>query len=124
MQIELGFNGTLRITYLNMEILSGLAGLSRGQGTPEGFDESDLSAYTGDAPSEALRVLPESTVAFSGSFGGSVTPASTTYLVSNSTDVAVGWSASMAEGRSSVRRLRPVGLSGQSRCLGLFGLEH
>jgi len=44
-QIELFFNGIIRITHLQIDDAGGLAGLSEGFGTPEDFYESDLSAY-------------------------------------------------------------------------------
>jgi len=42
-QIEMFFDGRIRITYLHVDASRGLAGLSRGLGLPLGFDESDLS---------------------------------------------------------------------------------
>lgn len=45
-QIEMFFDGRIRITYLQMDADSGLAGVSRGDGLPFGFDDSDFSAYT------------------------------------------------------------------------------
>jgi hypothetical protein len=44
-QIEMFFDGRIRITYLHLDALRGLAGLSRGQGLPFGFDESDFGSY-------------------------------------------------------------------------------
>jgi len=44
-QVEMFFNGTIRITWLNVGTAYGLAGLSEGEGTPGDFAESDLSAY-------------------------------------------------------------------------------
>jgi len=44
-QIELFFDGRIRITYLRLDAVDGLAGLSRGFGVPGDFVESDLSAY-------------------------------------------------------------------------------
>jgi hypothetical protein len=41
-QIELFFDGSLRITYLAIAARDGLAGLSRGTGMPQDFNESDL----------------------------------------------------------------------------------
>jgi hypothetical protein len=42
-QIEMFFEGTIRITYLNIDAADGLAGLSDGNGLPADFLESDLS---------------------------------------------------------------------------------
>lgn len=44
-QIELFFDGRIRITYLSVAAHDGLAGLSQGFGVPEGFLESDLTGY-------------------------------------------------------------------------------
>lgn len=42
-QIEMFFDGTIRITYLALAATDGLAGLSRGLGVPPDFVQSDLS---------------------------------------------------------------------------------
>ena len=44
-QIEMFFDGTLRITYGQIDALDGLAGLSAGNGVPETFFLSDIAAY-------------------------------------------------------------------------------
>ena len=44
-QIELFFDGKVRITLLSIAATDGLIGLSRGTGTPSGFVESNFSAY-------------------------------------------------------------------------------
>jgi hypothetical protein len=44
-QIEMFFNGVIRITWLGISANDGLAGLSEGAGVPEHFGESDLSEY-------------------------------------------------------------------------------
>ncbi|MBX7209074.1 MAG: M36 family metallopeptidase [Verrucomicrobiaceae bacterium] len=45
LQIELFFDGRIRITHLGIAATAGLVGLSRGTGTPADFTESDFSAY-------------------------------------------------------------------------------
>jgi len=55
-QIEMFFDGTLRLTHLDIGIGDGLAGLSRGEGTPTDFAESNLNDY----PSCFFLSLPES----------------------------------------------------------------
>jgi len=45
-QIELFFGGRIRITNLDMASTDGIAGLSAGNGVPDPFIPSDLSAYT------------------------------------------------------------------------------
>jgi hypothetical protein len=49
-QIEMFFNGQIRISWLAIEATDGLAGLSDGLGIPPNFTESDLSAYGVCAP--------------------------------------------------------------------------
>jgi RHS repeat-associated protein len=46
-QIEMFFDGMIRITYLGIDAMDGIAGLSSGGGLPDGFMESDLNAYGG-----------------------------------------------------------------------------
>ncbi len=44
-QIEMFYNGRIQITWLRIEVSLGLIGISEGNGTPAGFEESDLSEY-------------------------------------------------------------------------------
>lgn len=44
-QMEMFFDGQIRLTWLNVNAEGGLAGLSAGLGTPANFTESDLSGY-------------------------------------------------------------------------------
>ena len=44
-QIELFYDGRIRVTYLAMSSTDGIAGLSEGLGLPAPFLESDLSEY-------------------------------------------------------------------------------
>ena len=44
-QIDLFFDGRVRISYLDIEATNGLVGLSRGEGLPTDFVESDFSEY-------------------------------------------------------------------------------
>ncbi|MFT5050015.1 MAG: subtilisin family serine protease [Chlamydiales bacterium] len=44
-QIEMFFNGRIRVTYQDMASLDGVAGLSAGNGIPDPFIPSDLSEY-------------------------------------------------------------------------------
>jgi len=55
-QIEMFFDGTLRLTHLGIATEDGLVGLSRGTGIPPEFAESDLSGY----PACFFLSLPES----------------------------------------------------------------
>ncbi|MDM8525452.1 serine protease [Desulfococcaceae bacterium HSG8] len=58
-QIEMFFDGVIRITYLEISADDGIAGLSGGDGIPQGFSESDLSGYGSCGPSLSLDI-PES----------------------------------------------------------------
>lgn len=60
-QIELFFDGRIRITYLAMEAQDGLAGLSPGGGVPLGFVEMDLSDARECLPPLQLVVPVEAT---------------------------------------------------------------
>jgi len=44
-QVEMFFDGKIRMTWLGIDATSGLAGLSRGMGVPAGYLPSDLTAY-------------------------------------------------------------------------------
>ena len=44
-QVEIFYNGTIRLTFLNISVGDGLVGLSKGYGLPPYFVESDLSEY-------------------------------------------------------------------------------
>ena len=49
-QVEMFFDGRLRVTYLTLNCLKNLVGLSAGTGVPPAFVESDLSAYAACPP--------------------------------------------------------------------------
>ena len=40
------FNGYIRITWLSMDILNGIVGVSKGLGEPADFEESNMDNYT------------------------------------------------------------------------------
>ncbi len=99
-QIELFFDGRIRITHLQVDSFDGLSGLSKGLGIPADFMQSDLSAYAacdtsytiagsvtapGGAPLEGVTLngLPGNpvtdangvySVVVPGGFSGTVTP--------------------------------------------------
>ena len=54
-QMELFYDGRIRFTYLKLDARTGIVGLSRGNGIPPGFIESDFSAYPICMPPLALR---------------------------------------------------------------------
>lgn len=59
-QIEMFFNGVIRITYLEISLNYCVAGLSGGNGLPQGFFESDLDSYALCNPPNRLFIdLPE-----------------------------------------------------------------
>ena len=54
-QIEMFFDGMIRITWLNLDAADGLSGISQGGGVPADFLESNLSAYLcGEIPEGVL----------------------------------------------------------------------
>lgn len=60
-QIELFFDGTLRLTYLAIAASDGLVGLSAGGGQPPSYLESDFSAYPGCSDPLVVTLPPEAT---------------------------------------------------------------
>ena len=57
-QIELFYDGRIRLTHLATGSTGGLVGLSRGDGTSTGFIESDLSGYGSCMPPLKVSVSP------------------------------------------------------------------
>ncbi len=55
-QVELFFNGIIRITYLDIPPTKGIVGLSRGNGISKNFFESDLSSYPYCTPYLSLSI--------------------------------------------------------------------
>jgi len=55
-QFELFFDGRIRLTWLGIDATDGLVGLSKGEGIPEDFLESDMSAYAYCLPRRTLTV--------------------------------------------------------------------
>jgi hypothetical protein len=96
-QIEMFFDGTIRITCLRIDATDGLIGLSAGQGIPAGFTESDFSSYALCLPPDALAVTPGPGLVSQGYEGGPFTPASTTYTLSNVSTNALIWSAAATQ---------------------------
>ena len=54
-QIELFYNGEVRVTWLTVTATRGLVGLSPGGGVPVDFLASDVSAYPACGPGPARR---------------------------------------------------------------------
>jgi len=93
-QIEMFYDGRLRLTYLGVGITDGLAGLSAGNGVPADFEESDFTSYSTCPPPDALIVTPNAGFASQGCQGGPFTPSGTTYVLSNVGTNPLIWSAS------------------------------
>jgi alpha-tubulin suppressor-like RCC1 family protein/Zn-dependent metalloprotease len=68
-QIEMFYDGRIRLTYLGLAALDGLAGLSAGLGVPAGFAESDFSSY-GSCSLPLFVVVPSSATEGDGVLAG------------------------------------------------------
>ena len=96
-QIEMFFDGKIRITYLGMEVTDGLAGLSDGNDVPPDFVESDLTSYAACPPPDDLRVTPAAALVSTGYEGGPFTPASALYTLVNGGSNSLNWSATKTQ---------------------------
>ena len=92
-QIELFFDGRIRITCLAIAATDGLIGLSRGLGTPADFVESDFSTY----PSTALQLSPAGGLTSSGLRGGPFTPSLQIYTLTNTGTASINWTAAKTQ---------------------------
>ena len=92
-QIELFFDGRIRLTYLTIRVSDGLAGLSAGLGLPAGFVESELTSYGLCLPPDDLAVTPQAGFASLGAPGGPFAPPGTAYALSNLGTNALSWAA-------------------------------
>ncbi len=98
-QVEMFFNGTIRITWLAIGATDGLAGLSGGNGIPLDFEESDLSGYPACVPDD-LSVVPTTGFYSSGCQGGPFTPQCKTYTLTNTNPdplASLDWTADATE---------------------------
>ncbi|MCX7044842.1 MAG: M4 family metallopeptidase [Candidatus Sumerlaeota bacterium] len=91
-QIEMFFDGTIQITWLDISDPHGLAGISRGQGLPSDFVESDLTAYPELVP-DPLLITPATDLAALGYTGGPFAPSSATYMLTNRSATTLNWAA-------------------------------
>lgn len=89
-QVELFFDGRIRITWLGLALRDGLAGISAGGGVPENFQESNLSEYP---PYDELRVFPIDRFETHGVQGGPFVPNSRVYTLTNAGAVSVSWTS-------------------------------
>jgi len=86
-QIELFFDGAVRITYLAIGSTQGIVGLSDGGGTAPDFTETDFSAYALDPLAGKFPVEPS----FAGYRGGAFLPEEVTGVITNSGDAEMRW---------------------------------
>jgi hypothetical protein len=83
-QVEMFFDGRLRLSWLEMTAADGIAGISAGSGLPPDFVERDITAYAICAPIDTLNVTPYDDFTASGPLGGPFTPDHTMYTLTNS----------------------------------------
>ena len=106
-QIEMFFDGRIRITILGIAATDGLIGLSNGNGLPPNFGESDFSAYPG--PRMITVTVPATTTEGAGVITGAVTvsAAPATPLVvalssSETSEVTVPATVTIPAGQTSI----------------------
>ncbi len=92
-QIEMFYDGTIRLTHLRIEASGSLVGLSAGLGVPAGFVQSDLDSYGGCVPRLMVTIPHEATegdgtLAGRGSVSVSVPPASDLTVSLSSSDTS------------------------------------
>lgn len=92
-QVEMYFDGRIRITCLGISATGGIIGLSRGLGVPADFAESDFSTY----PLSLLGVSPAGGLTSSGLRGGPFTPSSQIFTLTNSGTTSLNWSAAKTQ---------------------------
>ena len=85
-QIELFFNGVIRLSYLDIHSRNSLVGLSNGLGVPADFVASDFS----DVPLDPLEIHFDAPLDFSGFRGGPF--AEVAGVATNAGDAALSWS--------------------------------
>lgn len=95
-QIELFFDGRIRMTWLEITALDGLLGISRGDGVPPDFVPSALSDYDACGASADMSVSPAIFFSTAGPRGGPFTPDSAVYTVSNLSGAPLDWSVTTA----------------------------
>jgi hypothetical protein len=96
-QIEMFFDGRIQLTYLTINCLYNLVGLSAGQGVPAGFIESDFSSYFACPPPDDLVVIPPGGFPAQGYEGGPFAPSSETYTLNNAGTNSLSWSVAASQ---------------------------
>ena len=89
-QVEMFFDGMIRITWLSVDAGDGICGLSAGDGLSPDFYESDLNAY---GSCDCLTVTPEQGFSAAGYQGGPFAPECMTYTLANASDLPLDWTA-------------------------------
>jgi hypothetical protein len=89
-QVEMFFNGQIRIAYLHLDAAFGLVGLSRGTDISCGGN-SDFSIY-GPCATAAFVVTPTNAFGSIGDAGGPFTPGTQTYTLGNTNAAPLDWS--------------------------------
>ena len=110
-QIEMFFDGRIRITCLGIAAQDGLIGLSQGLGVPVGFAKSDYSTYGVPPPPALTLIVPASATESSGVLAGqgsvSIAAAQLANVVvslssSNTSEVTVPATVTIPAGQTSV----------------------
>lgn len=93
-QIEMFFDGMIRLTWLAMDNISGLSGLSEGHDVPADFMESDFGE---NSLCDCLAVTPIQNLLSSGYEGGPFTPQCRTYTLTNNCDSPLDWTTALTQ---------------------------
>ncbi len=96
-QIEMFYDGRIRITYLAVGITDALAGLSEGLGVPAGFEESDFSGYAICPPPDDLLITPVAGLNSQGYEGGPFSVSNKIYTLTNVGTNSHNWTATTTQ---------------------------
>ena len=94
-QIELFFDGRIRITWLTIDAGPCIAGLSAGEGVPFNFVSSDFSIYS---PTDNLMISPRAPFESIGFVGGPFSPTGIIYTLQNIGTASIPWVADTSAG--------------------------
>ncbi|MFP4380136.1 MAG: S8 family serine peptidase [Candidatus Sumerlaeia bacterium] len=90
-QLELFWDGRIRMTWLDMTNTRGICGFSKGGGIPALYSESDMTDYFVE---DAMSVGPEANFVANGLDGGPFAPSHQIYVISNKGSDSLSWSVS------------------------------
>ena len=98
-QVELFFDGRIRMSWLEVGAYRPVIGLSQGNGVPADFAESDFTKAPA-CVSDPLEVTPSGPLTSRGLQGGPFSPLCATYHLTNGSDppADISWLASPSEG--------------------------